>query len=432
MNRQKKFEKSQKLFLEASKLIPLASQTFSKSHLQYPKHAPLFISQAQGAKIWDIDGNEFIDLVNGLLSVILGYADPDVDSAIVKQLKKGVNFSLATDLEYQLADRLVKLIPCAEMVRFGKNGSDVTTAAIRLARAYTGRDKVAVCGYHGWHDWFIGSTTMNKGVPHSVSNLTYRFEYNNILSLEKLLEQYHGQFAAVIMEPINKEFPKDNFLQSVKMLCSRHQVVFILDEIITGFRCHLGGAQSLFNVTPDLATFGKSMGNGMPISALVGRLDIMKLCEKIFFSSTFGGEALSLAAAIASIDKMIAVDIPENLSKKGSYLAKEVSNLISKHLLSEIFNLSGIDSWKILTISNAIDKKITKEKIKYLFMSEMIKAGILIQGSHNISFAHTVIDLEQVIQAYDVALGVVSKALNHNGVDSVFDLGEINPVFCIR
>ena len=266
----RKFTKSQQLFKKAKGVIPLAAQTFSKSYLQYIKgQAPLFAARAKGCRIWDVDGNQYTDFINALLPVVLGYQYRVVDEVIKKQLGKGIIFSLSSPLEYELAQLLIKYIPCAEMVRFGKNGSDVTTGAIRLARAITGREHVVICGYHGWHDWCIGTTARKLGVPKSTQKLSHTFKYNDLNSLEKILKKH--KVAAVIMEPMNYVEPEKNFLQKVKNLTHKYGALLVFDEIITGFRYSLGGAQKLFGVTPDLATFGKSMANGMPISALVGK-----------------------------------------------------------------------------------------------------------------------------------------------------------------
>src|SRR3989338_1892781 len=266
-----KFKKSNQLFKKVKEMIPLASQTFSKSYLIYVKgFAPLFLTHGQGSRVWDVDGHQYIDFVNGLLPIVLGYQYPAVDEAIKRQLKKGITFSMASVLEYELARLLIKHIPCAEMVRFGKNGSDVTAGGVRIARGGTGREHVAVCGYHGWQDWYIGSTTRNLGVPKSTQAMTHKFVYNDIVSLEKIFKKYRGKIAAVIMEPMSYEEPKNNFLQKVKQLAHKHGALLIFDEIVTGFRFGLGGAQSYFGVIPDLAAFGKGMANGLPISALVG------------------------------------------------------------------------------------------------------------------------------------------------------------------
>ena len=240
----KQFKKSNLLYERSLKSIPLASQTFSKSALNYPRGAsPLFFEKGEGAYVWDYDGNKYIDYVLGLMPMILGYRDPEVDLAIKNQLNKGIIFSLPTDLEIELSELLIRLIPSAEMVRFGKNGSDVTSAAIRLARAFTNRNRIAICGYHGWHDWYIGSTIRNLGVPKSVSDLTSKFNFNDSESLESLLKSDPNGYAAVIMEPTGAFEPKQGFLEEVKELCVKYGVVLVFDEIVSGFRVNLGGAQ---------------------------------------------------------------------------------------------------------------------------------------------------------------------------------------------
>ena len=269
-----RYKMSEDWLQRAEQTIPLGSQTFSKSRTQYPVGiSPLFIEKAKGSRIIDIDGNSYIDMVNALASVTLGYADKQMNRAIRKQLKNGVSFSLPGRLEVEVSEKLTQLIPSAEMVRFGKNGSDVTSAAVRISRAYTGRDHIAVCGYHGWQDWYIGSTTRNKGVPHSVAALTHKFDFNDISSLELILEKY--PCAAIIMEPMNSSFPENNFLEKVRELATKHGSVLIFDETITGFRFSAGGAQEMFRVTPDFSTFGKGMANGLPLSAVVGKKEIM-------------------------------------------------------------------------------------------------------------------------------------------------------------
>ena len=393
----KNFNKSNKLLKKAEKLIPLASQTFSKSHLLYVKGvAPLFIVRGKGSKVWDVDGNQYLDFVNALLPVVLGYQYPAVDRAIVRQLKKGISFSLPSPLEYELAKLLIKHIPCAEMVRFGKNGSDVTTGAVRLARAVTGREHLAICGYHGWHDWYIGTTTRKLGVPKSTQRLSHKFGYNDIDSLKKIFKKY--KVAAVIMEPMNVEEPEDNFLQKVKNLTHQHQALLIFDEVITGFRYHLGGAQKLFGVTPDLAAFGKAMANGMSISALVGKRKYMKKVEDIFYSFTFGGETLSLAAAMATIKEMEKKKVIDYLWRVGSYLQKETRKIIKANGLDDLVKLSGKPCWQLFQVSPT--KKYSHLEIESFIQQELISCGILWEGSHNLSFSHSQKDIDKLLASY--------------------------------
>lgn len=425
------FDRSNEMLKRAEKLIPLGSQTFSKSHIAYPKgRAPLFLERGRGSHVWDVDGNEFIDFISGLLPVTLGYDDPDVTAAVVDQIKRGVSFTLATPLEIELAQLLVDVIPCAEMVRFGKNGSDATAACIRLARAFTGRDRVAACGYHGWQDWYIGATTRSKGVPRAVRDLTQLFPYNDLGALERLLAEHRGEFACIIMEPMNVEDPKPGFLQGVKELAHKHGALLVFDEIITGFRFALGGAQELFGVTPDLAAFGKGMANGYPISAVVGRADVMREMEEIFFSFTFGGEAASLAASLATINKMRAQKVIEHLWRQGGTIMGSVTSLIARHDLQDVLRLVGKPCWSLISVSDA--GPVTSWQIKTLFMQEMIARGILIQGSHNLSFAHGDAELSALIDAWGEVLPIIADAV-HNGAMSQHLRGPaIEPVFRVR
>lgn len=405
------FKKTNKMFEDVRKIIPLASQTFSKSYLQYIGGcAPLFIERGEGAYVWDVDGNKYLDMVNGLLPVVLGYQYKAVDEAIENQLKKGITFSLPSPLEYELAKELVELIPCAEMVRFGKNGSDATAGAIRLARAITKKDRVAACGYHGWQDWYIGVNPRNGGVPQAVKDMIYKFEYNNIESLERLFNEHKNEFAAVIMEPMSIEDPKDNFLQNVKELAHKNGALFILDEVITGFRFDLGGAQKLFNVVPDLATFGKSMANGMPISVVVGKEEYMNKMEDIFYSFTFGGECLSLAASLATIKEMKEKNVIGYIWKEGGYLQDKTREIISANNLNDILELKGKPCWQTFKIHGY--KNYSDLEIKSYIQQELIKRGVLWTGAHNMSFSHKRDDLENLIKIYGDVFSSLRKILN--------------------
>ncbi|MHA1535956.1 MAG: aminotransferase class III-fold pyridoxal phosphate-dependent enzyme, partial [Alphaproteobacteria bacterium] len=331
--------------------IPTGSQTFSKSHLQYPDgHAPLFATHGSGGRIWDVDGNEYVDLVCGLLPIVLGHRDPDVDAAVRRQLCAGTSLSLASELEAELAERLARIIPCAEKVRFAKNGTDATSAAIRLARAFTGREHIIACGYHGWQDWYIGATSRDKGVPGAVRALTQMVPYNDLAAARQAFAQCQGEVAALIMEPMAGNEPADGYLAGMRALAHENGALLVFDEIITGFRFDIGGAQALFGVTPDLAAFGKAMGNGLPISAIVGRADIMDGMADIFFSGTFGGECLSLAAAIAVIDKMGREPVIEHLWDIGGRLAEGARTRIAEHGLEAEIAVTGKPPWIILDI----------------------------------------------------------------------------------
>lgn len=426
-----RYANSLSLLARAERTIPLASQTFSKSRVQFPPGAaPLFLESGHGGRVTDVDGHDYVDMVSGLLPVVLGYNDPDVDEAIRHQLSRGISLSLSTRLEIELAELLVDIIPCAEMVRFGKNGTDATSAIVRLARAATGRDRIAVCGYHGWQDWYIGATTRNLGIPGAVGELTHLFPYGDPLALENLLSDHKDEIALVLMEPANVTAPPEGYLQDVCDITHRHGALFALDEIITGFRFSLGGAQELFGVTPDLAAFGKAMGNGMPISAVVGRADIMALMEDIFFSGTFGGETLSLAAAIATIRKMQKEPVLETIWQTGEALAAGTQTLINRHGLDNTISLAGLAPWTLIGFHDHAAAR--KEAIKTLYIREMAANGVLINASHNVSYAHTKEDIEQVLAAWEKTLGVIATELAAGGLEERLDCAVIEPVFAVR
>lgn len=415
----------------AEKVIPLGSQTFSKSKYSVPLGAaPLYAASAEGCVITDIDGNSYIDLVSGLLSISLGYQDADVDVAVLNQMRLGVTMSLPTRLEALVAEKLVQLIPCAEQVRFGKNGSDVTSAAVRMARAYTDREHVLVCGYHGWQDWYIGSTTRDAGVPESVKALTHSFAFNDLDSLEALFDQFSGQVAAVMMEPMSSQFPSPGFLEGVRELCSARGALLIFDEMITGFRFHEGGAQAFFDVTPDLATFGKGMANGYPLSAVVGRSEIMAMMDTIFFSGTFGGEALSLAAASAVLDKIVKLSVPAILARRGQALADAVTELAERHGVDSWFRLVGHPSWKIMDIGLAPGADTLL--LKSLLIQELAERGVLTMGSHNISLAHDEDAIAQIVKAYDHVFSKIAQSLRAGNTESLLKGELIKPVFKVR
>ncbi len=426
-----RYKKSHELFAKAEKIIPLGSQTFSKSSLQYIKgQAPLFMERGQGAHIWDIDGNKYVDFINGLLPVILGYRYKAVDDAIKTQLEKGIIFSMASPLEYELSELLIKHIPCAEMVRFGKNGSDVTTGAIRVARAATGRDHIAACGYHGWHDWYIGTTTRNQGVPAATRELTHKFVYNDIESLKKIFKEHKNKIAAVIMEPVNFTEPTNDFLKKVKALAHENGALLIFDEVITGFRYGLGGAQKLFGVTPDLAAFGKSMSNGMPLSALVGKKKYMKEVCNIFYSFTNGGEALSMAAAVATIKELEQKRVPEFIWIKGAYLAQKTTELIQKNGLEDVLKIKGLPCWTMLDVSDY--KKYSSLIISSYLQQEIIGRGYFWHGQHNISFSHTQKDIDGLIGVYAEVFANLKKLLITNKLSSAIKGAPITNIFKVR
>lgn len=426
------YEKSKAFLQRAERVIPLGSQTFSKSRTQYPVGAaPLFITRGQGSRVWDLDGNEYIDFVSSLASITLGYQDPDVTSAVRQQLdESGVIFSLPHPLETEVAELICDMVPCAERVRFGKNGSDATSGAIRVSRAFTGRDRVAVCGYHGWQDWYIGSTARHRGVPQATRDLTHAFTYNDLGSLKALLETHPGQFAAVILEPMNVAEPLPGFLEGVKALTHQHGALLIFDETITGFRYANGGAQAHFGVTPDLATFGKGLANGYPVSAIAGRADVMREMEDIFFSFTFGGEALSLAAAKATLQKLQREPVAQTLASHGQRILSEGQALLTRHGLEDVFSFSGHPTWSFLNIKEA--RGATAFEIKTLWMQEILERGILSVGTHNVNYAHTDADIDRLLAVYEEVLPYIGSVLNQGSLRQVLRCEPLVPLFKLR
>lgn len=425
------FDKSNKHLVRAEKTIPLGSQTFSKSRTQYPVGiSPLFASKVNGPHLWDVDGNKYIDLVSSLASITLGYNDPGVNKAVSRQLKESVGMSLPGVLEAEVAELMVDLVPSAEMVRFGKNGTDATSAAIRLARAYTGRDHVLVCGYFGWQDWSIGSTTRNKGVPEAVSSLTHKFEFNNLNSLSSLFGQLESKVAAVILEPMNVVYPNHGYLEAVKEMAHSNGALLIFDETITGFRFSTGGAQELFGVTPDLSTFGKGMANGFPISAVVGRKDVMMEMEEIFFSGTFGGELLSLAAAKHVIERHKSQNLARELGTIGERLEVLTNRAIQNTGISELLSLSGHPTWTFLNWRSTPDYSV--EEIKTYFMQLIFERGLLVLGTHNVTLAHKEKIVKKISEIYYEVFEIMKDQIEKGTLKNELKVEPLKPLFKVR
>jgi glutamate-1-semialdehyde 2,1-aminomutase len=426
-----RYRKSEEFLARAERSIPLGSQTFSKSKTQYPFGvSPYFITRGAGSKVWDIDGNEYVDFVNSLLAITLGHGDPDVMAAVKAQLEDGTIFSLAHPLETEVAERIIEMAPCAEMVRFGKNGSDTTAGAIRLARAYTQRDRVAVCGYHGWQDWYIGSTARHLGVPQAVRDLTHPFVYNDLASLEALFNAHRDEFAAVILEPMNVFEPAPGFLEGLKELTHRHGALLVFDETITGFRFANGGAQELYGVIPDLATYGKGLANGYPLSAIAGRADVMRLMEEIFFSFTLGGEALSLAAAKATLDKLKRDPVLKTIATRGREVMKGAAAIVAENNLGDVISLAGQPCWSFVLIKDT--PEYNSYEIKTLFLQEMLARGVMTLGTHNMSYAHDERDVAKLLAAYREVMPILADAVRNRALKQLLRCEPLQPLFKVR
>jgi glutamate-1-semialdehyde aminotransferase len=415
---------SDEYFGRAEKLIPAATQTLAKGPGQYVKGvAPKYLSRGKGSHVWDVDGNEFIDFNMAIGPLSLGYCYPAVDAAIAEQLKSGITFSLMHPLEVEVAELVRDAVPNAEMVRFSKTGADVTSAAVRLARAFTGRSKVLCCGYHGWHDWYIAVTDRNRGIPQAIQDLSYTINYNDIQSV---IDSIDEDTACVILEPVVFEAPKDNFLHRLKEVCVRNGCLLIFDEMWTGFRLALGGAQEYFGVHADLATFSKAVANGMPLSILTGRSDVMRLCDKdIFFFTTFGGEALSLAAAKATIRELREKRVPEYLARQGKKI-KDAYNTLAGELGMNYTTCAGFDCRSIVTFDAKAGNPL---EMKSLVQQEMIKRGVLWGGFHNMSYSHTDEDVAYILEAYREVLPLLRQAVAANKVREALRGEPVEPVF---
>jgi glutamate-1-semialdehyde 2,1-aminomutase/spore coat polysaccharide biosynthesis protein SpsF len=424
-------ERSREWLGRARKVIPGCAQTFSKGPAQYVQGvSPAFLRRGLGCRVWDVDGNEYIDYVQGLLPNILGYAHPGVQAAVAARGAQGHSFSLPHPVEVELAERLTRLIPCAEMVRFGKNGSDATAGAVRAARAFTGRERVACCGYHGWQDWYIGTTTRNAGVPACVRALTHPFPYNDLPALERLLGEHAGEFAAVILEPVNFVEPAPGYLQGVKDLARRHGSLLVFDEICSGFHFGLGGAQKLFGVVPDLACFGKAMANGHPIACVAGRTDVMRVFEEVFFSFTFGGEAGAMAAALVVLDELENTDALARMAAHGRRLQDGFNTLARAAGLYPRLECVGRPAWSLLKFRDAAGKDSLMERS--LFQQEAVKRGVLLLVTHNLTAAHDDEAVERTLEAYAAVLKTLTGWLSDPDPARFLEGPAIQPVFRVR
>lgn len=423
------FSKSNELLERELKVSPLAAQTFSKSYRYYCKgFAPAYIDHGKGCYLYDVDGNKFIDFVCALGPITVGYADERIDSAVIEQIKKGASFSLQSPVEVELAEKLCEIVPCAEMVRFVKNGGDATTAAIRLARAYTKKEMVLMSGYHGMHDWSIGASENNKGVPKAVCELTKTFKYNDIDDLKEKLETYKGKVAAVILEPIQGDGPKDGYLEVVKDAVHEHGAVLIFDEVVSGFRYALGGASELYKVVPDMASFGKGMANGYAISAVAGKKEIMRQIEDgVFVSTTFGGDATSMAAALATIKILEAPNFYENIWKLGEKMRSGISALIKKYSLEKIISVSGLPAHCGVAFEGS--GKLNYLDINSVYSQVMIENGILVLAICNLNGSHTEKEIDLYLDASDKAFVLIKKAVEQDSLEGILNGGKVNPVF---
>jgi glutamate-1-semialdehyde 2,1-aminomutase len=426
------FDRSAELRKRAHELIPAGAHTSAKSDDQYPETAPGFIERGSGAHVWDVDGNEFIEYGSGMRAVTLGHGYGPVVEAAARAMRDGTNFVRPAPLEIELAEVLLSLFPAADMVKFAKNGSNVTTAAVKLARAFTGRDLVAVCADHylSSDDWFIGTTPMTAGIPAAVASLSVTFRYNDLDDLSRVLSENPGRIACVVMEAATAVGPEPGYLPMVVELCHAHGALFVLDEMITGFRWHLGGAQTYYGIEPDLSTFGKGIANGFSLSALVGRREIMELGglrtdrERVFLlSSTHGAETTALAAAVATIAEYQQRDVVGHLGRTGEDLRAGITEATRRLGLDPYFAVLGHPA--NLVYATRDQDGNPSQPFRTLFLQETIQRGLLMP-SLVVNFSHGPDEVQKTIDGVAGALEVYRRALDE-GIENYLVGRSVQP-----
>ncbi|RRJ34084.1 aminotransferase class III-fold pyridoxal phosphate-dependent enzyme [Halocatena pleomorpha] len=415
--------RSQELLGRANKLIPGASQSHNTSPTSWIRGAaPTHIARGKGSHVWDVDGNEYIDHISSGGAIVLGHDEPVVSEAVTDQVSDGTLFSLPHPLQIELAQQFVDIIPCAEAVRFGKNGNDVTTLAAKLARSYTDRNVIATQGYHGWPDiWTSASPQLSSGVPYAVGDFTVPFEYNNIENLERIFRAHPENVAAVVMSPVSLSPPappENDFLERVRELTREQDALLIFDEIITGFRYSIGGAQEHFGVTPDLACFAKAMGNGYPISAIAGRRDVMDVLENddFFFTLTYANEAVSLAAANACLSLLRREPVIEHVYRQGKTLQDGYNELAAEHSVADYTRCHGYPACSQVYFRNANGK--SDLLLKTLFVQECLKRGILFFGAFFPNYSHRHGDIQRTLGVFDNAMAELATAIETGDIES--------------
>jgi glutamate-1-semialdehyde 2,1-aminomutase len=412
------FSRSRELQERLRRVIPGGAHTYAKGSDQFPEQYPGVIARGSGCRVWDVDGNEFIEYGMGLRAVTLGHAYPPVVEAVQKSLTLGTNFTRPAAIELECAERFLDIVNGAEMVKFTKDGSTADTAALKLARAYTGRDLVAICAEHpffSYDDWFICTTTMDGGIPARFLEETLRFRYNDAESLRALFSAHPNRIGAVFLEPARSTEPTGGFLETVHALCRENRAVLVFDEMITGFRWHIGGAQGAYGVVPDLSTFGKAVANGFSLSILCGKRDIMRLGSRerdqdnvFLLSTTHGAEIPSLAAAIETMAVYRREPVIEHLYRQGERLSKGVNQAVARHGLQRYVELSGRPC-NLLFGTRGPDGK-PSQAFRTLFLKETLRRGI-IMPSLVVSYSHSDEDIDRTIEAIDGALAVYARAL---------------------
>ncbi len=431
------------LLERALSVTPHGSQTLSKSYRMQAHGSPavpLFVESAEGPWVTDVEGRRFLDYPMSLGPIVLGHNHPKVNDAIQEQLSKGILFSLPSPLEVEVAEALTRTVPSAESVKFLKTGSEACSAAVRIARAWTGRDAVAVGGFHGWHDFYAGVTSRSAGVPQAIRNLTFPFRFNDIDSLRELLDRHGSEIAAVMLEPATETPPAPGYLEAVAEATRSNGSLLVFDEVITGFRWSEGGAQQRYGVFPDLTVLGKALGNGMPIAAVCGSRDLMSRCEDLFISGTYGGECLSLAAARAVLRVLEDEEVVDYIWDQGARLAEGIGRAIGERRLDGAIVCTGAPPRVVVKfpLDRATDRSESAQVrsqtgenavLKSVFQQEMAKREILFNGSFFVSYAHTDADIDLTISAVEESLEVIGEAIESGEPERFLEGPPLAPVF---
>jgi glutamate-1-semialdehyde 2,1-aminomutase len=422
----------------AHNLIPGGAHTYARGDDQYPAGMAPVIQRGDGCRVWDIDRNEYIEYGSGLRANLLGHGFAPLLRAVQTAMAHGISFTRPHRLELEAAERFIELIPSAEMVKFGLNGSDVTTAAVRLARAYTGRDMVAVCRDHPFFstdDWFIGTTAMSAGIPEATKRLTVHFSYNDLPGLSQLFEAYPGQIAAVMLEAETIQPPAPDFFSGLRDLCDRHGALLVLDEIITAFRWHERGAQFVYDIRPDLCAFGKGLANGLPLSALAGRTDVMRLggfvddADRVFLlSQTAGAQPWALAAMLTVMETCLREQISVQLHQIGADLRRRIEEVVADAGLGSYFQLRGRDCNLVYVARDATGQP--SQSFRTLVLQELLDRGIL-APSFVVCAAHDSVAVEQTVDAVAQLMPVYRRALE-SGIENVLRGRPVRPAVRAR
>lgn len=423
-------QRQQELYRRALEIIPGGTQLVSRRPSQFAAGiSPIYAASAAGARFVDLDGNEFIDWVSGIGAIILGYADPVVDEAVKNQISLGTTYAVNHDLEVELAEQLIELIPCAEMVRYAKGGGEACAVAIRIARGVTGRDKVLFCGYHGWHDWYLAANLTPgaldahllpnidpTGVPAALRDTAIPFPYADSGALDDLLAQHQGEVAAIIMEPLRSEWPPDGYLAEVRELADRYEVPLVFDEVSTGFRFSPGGVQPVLGVTPDLAVFAKSLSNGYPMAAVVGRRQFMEAAANMFISSTYWSDTIGLRAALTTLQEVRRRNVPAQIKKTGQSIKARLAQVAAETGCP--VTLAGVDEHPRLQFEVPSERKAAVET---LYIQEMARRGCHGYAAFYLNAAQGDAEIQQTVDAATAVFTLIKEALDGGTIDQALE-----------